>query len=105
MTQQEFIQHIEQTYRDGIELIKIKNADYAGNDDPWKNFRSAEVVGVSADRAILVRVLDKLARISNVMGKETMVAETVEDTLIDAINYLAILKTLLYEQVKRQKHN
>jgi len=40
----------------------------------------------------MVRILDKMARISNLMHKEAKVKdETVLDTIADAINYLAIL--------------
>lgn len=99
MTQQDFFAHIEQTYKDGLNLIKIKNADYANSNNPFKNFESAGIIGLGVDKAILVRILDKLARISNLLDKDADVKEeSVEDTLIDAINYLAILKAYLYER-------
>ena len=88
-----FLLSIEATFRAGLDLVKRKNADYAGDGDPFKNFRSAGVAGVSVERAILVRVLDKLARISNLLDKpQAVVDEALEDTILDAINYLAILK-------------
>ena len=100
MTREQFIQNIEDTYQSGVELIKIKNKDYAGVDDPFKNFRSAEIAGINVDRAILVRILDKMSRISNLLNKDAQVRdEKLEDTLLDAINYLAILK------VYREQYN
>lgn len=97
MTTAQFISHIEKTYIRGLDIIKSKNADYAGSSDPWKNFRSAEVVGVSLERAILVRILDKLARVGNLLGKENQVKdESIEDTILDAANYLLILHAYLY---------
>lgn len=94
MTREEFIKSIENTYKKGIEIIKLKNADYANSSDPFKNFKSAEIIGLSVERAILVRVLDKITRISNLLSKEADVKEeSLEDTLLDAINYLAILKS------------
>lgn len=92
-----FIENIQETYRAGVDLIKRKNADYAGANDPFKNFRSAEVVGVPVGRAILVRTLDKMARISNLLGsdKAQVKDEAITDTLTDCINYLAILKAWL----------
>lgn len=96
MTTANFIGNIEETYKKGVELIKAKNHDYAGTDDPFKNFRSAGVVGISPDRAILVRVLDKLVRVSNLLDSEQKVAdEKIEDTILDVINYMAILKAML----------
>lgn len=96
MTTSEFIASIQKTYSDGIELIRAKNQDYAGEADPWKNFRSAEIVGLAPDHAILVRVLDKISRINNLRGNIAAVgSEKVEDTILDCINYLAILKSYL----------
>jgi len=91
-----FLESIEKTYKDGIGIIKLKNADYATKADPWQNFRFARLVGVSVERAILVRISDKLARISNLIDKEpSVVEERIEDTLLDLINYVAILKAYL----------
>lgn len=99
MTTQQFIKTIEDFYARGVELIKIKNADYATGHDPFQNFRSASVAGIEPPRAILLRVLDKLARISNLLGKEAQVKdERIEDTLLDAVNYLAILYALLSDE-------
>lgn len=93
MTKEHFISNIRNTFEVGIGIIERKNADYANDANPFKNFESAEVVGIGVERAILLRVLDKIARISNLIDKQpAVVEESLEDTLIDAINYLAILK-------------
>lgn len=92
----EFLNLLEDNFRRGMEIIEKKNHDYATDTDPWKNFKFAELVGIGVDRAILVRVSDKLARISNLLDKEAKVAdEKVEDTVLDAINYLNILLVYL----------
>ena len=105
MTQDEFFKHIEQSYKDGISLIKIKNADYANSTNPFKNFESAYVVGIDVGQAILVRILDKLSRVGNLLKTEASVKEeSVEDTLLDLINYTAILKAYLYD-CKRKRNN
>ena len=99
MLRVKFIESIKNTYAKGVELIERKNHDYAGVDNPFKNFESALVVGIPVDQAILVRVLDKLSRVSNLLGKEAEVKdEAIEDTLLDAINYLAILKAYLEDK-------
>src|SRR5579862_5986966 len=91
-----FEQSLRKTYADGLALIARKNADYANPEDPFKNFRSAGVAGVGVDRAILARVLYKMSRISNLLGREAVVMdEKIEDTLLDCINYLAILKAYI----------
>lgn len=107
MNQEEFFNHIQWSFTDGLELVRRKNTDYSGSADPFKNFRSAEVIGVGVDKAILVRILDKIARIGNLLDTEAQVKdESIDDTLIDAANYLLILKAYLYdERTKKQKKN
>ena len=84
------------TYADCAELLANKNIDYAIESNPYKNFEGSLFVGVSVERAILVRIMDKISRISNLLDKEAAVKdESIYDTLIDAINYLAILKARL----------
>lgn len=83
---------LEDFYKRGLALMRKKNADYAGDEDPFKNFRNAQLIGLTVEQAILVRILDKLARIGNLLDKEAQVAdETLEDTLMDCANYLNIL--------------
>lgn len=102
MDKTQFIKTIEDFYARGVALIKVKNADYATGHDPFQNFRSASVAGIEPARAILLRVLDKLARISNLLGKEAHVKdETIEDTLLDAANYLNILHAFLTDKMDK----
>ena len=104
MTQKELLKEVEETYKKGLSIIKIKNSDYAGGNDAFRNFRSASVAGISPERAIVVRILDKLSRISNLLDKEASVKdESIEDTLIDLCNYTAILKAFLKDKNKTRK--
>lgn len=96
MTYPEFFDTLESFYTQGMALIHSKNADYAGEADPWANFRSANIVGVSPERAILVRMLDKMCRISNLLDSPAQVKdESVTDTLLDVANYANLLHALL----------
>jgi len=95
MNQKEFLSHLEETFADCLELSQDKNDDYAGkeNSDPFANFKNAETVGVDVARGILVRLMDKISRIDNLLdGERSVEDERLEDTIHDAINYLAILK-------------
>ena len=85
---------IEQTFQECLEILKKKDADYCQQGELFSNFKSAQLVGVSPERAVLVRVMDKLSRISNLIDKEGEVDESLEDSIHDCINYLAILKEL-----------
>lgn len=90
---------MEETFKKCLDTAKRKNSDYAGDGkqaDPFKNFRGSEFVGVSPDRAILVRMMDKMSRVSNLLTQEAQVKdEAVEDTLDDLVNYAAILKSYI----------
>lgn len=92
----ELIKSLTDTFAECLEIAKKKNSDYAGDEDPFRNFRSSEIVKVPVDRAILVRMMDKMSRISNCLDRETKVKdETLLDTCNDLINYAAILKAYI----------
>ena len=97
MKRDKFMEYIANTYVECVAILQKKNADYASGDDPFQNFRMSKIAGISPEQAILVRTLDKMARISNVMrkGETAVLDEKLEDTINDAINYLAILKAYL----------
>ncbi|NCD07265.1 MAG: hypothetical protein EOL97_14220 [Spirochaetia bacterium] len=93
MTTKQFIQNLENTFKGCLDIAKTKNIDYANSNNPFKNFEMSLQVGVNPDRAILVRLSDKISRISNLLNREGKIKEErLEDTIDDAINYLAILK-------------
>lgn len=101
MTQKSFFGSIEDDMKQGLGLIKLKNKDYATESDPFKNFRTASLVGVNPERAMLLRVLEKLSRISNLVDKTNDVKdETIQDTIIDCCNYLYILNAYLKDKRK-----
>lgn len=87
---------IEERFKFCLALMQRKNKDYAKEKDAFANFRLSEMVGVGPERANLVRVADKLARISNLLDKDNeVVEESVEDTINDVINYMAILASMI----------
>lgn len=93
MTKELFLKGLEETFSTCLAIAKAKNEDYANDDDPFKNFKLSTQIGVLPERAILVRISDKLSRISNLLDREASVKEErLEDTIMDMINYLAILK-------------
>jgi hypothetical protein len=100
MTKSEFQAHMALTFHECQEISARKNADYAGDSDPFANFRIVEHIGLcSVEKGIVVRMTDKLARISNLLERDAQVLdESVSDTLSDIINYAAILKAYLYDR-------
>jgi len=96
MQSTEFVKNIEDTYKVCIEIIKKKNQDYAKTEDPFANIRLSALVGVDPKHAILVRLSDKISRMSNLLDKPpAVVEESIQDSIFDAINYMAILKAFI----------
>ena len=89
------LRDMENTFEACLATARRKNHDYGGsNNDPYANFRNSTIAGVTVERGILVRLMDKMSRISTLLDKDAMVKdEAVDDTIDDAINYLAILKS------------
>ena len=109
MNQQELIDYFLHTDKEGLEIMQKKNSDYADpNLDVFKNFRVSEVVGISSAQAILVRLMDKICRISNIIkanGQSQVSNETIRDTIVDARNYLAILGALVESELISKWNN
>lgn len=105
MTTKQFIQGIEDTFKRGLELIKLKNSDYATGIDPFANFKWSKLMGLKVEQAIMLRILDKMARLSNIMkkGEVSVKEESVTDTALDIINYMAILLEYLKDENRPTK--
>ena len=92
-----------ETFQSCLFTAVAKNNDYGGsNNDPFANFRNSTIAGVTVEKGILVRLMDKMSRVSTLLDKEAMVKdEAITDTIEDAINYLAIMKA--YIDLKNKK--
>ena len=82
---------MERTFAKCMAIARKKNHDYAGPDDPIKNFRFFGSYGV------VVRLSDKLMRVINFARTKRMEVEdeSIKDTLRDIINYAAIALYLM----------
>lgn len=98
-----FLNSMSQNALDALQLVMKKTQDYATIDDPYRNFRMCESVGVPLEKGILVRMCDKLSRIGNLIenGDPSVKSESIEDTLIDVMNYANIM--LCYIQQKNSR--
>lgn len=70
-----------------------KNQDYGSDEDVFANFRMFGSLG------ILVRMSDKLQRLKTFESRKSFAVteETVEDCLLDLINYAILYKAYLKE--------
>lgn len=101
MTKREFFAFFDNVVSDCLELLKKKNSDYSGNNlDFLHNFKNG-IHSVSPSNAVMVRLSDKINRLSNLMKDYCVIEcpdEKIEDTIKDAINYLIILLALEKEK-------
>jgi len=93
MNKKEYFEFAEQFFKDCLEISKKKNADYTGGtDNPFSNFSSVEVLGISTEQGFLTRMMDKMKRIASFVEKGELQVkdESVIDTLNDLANYSAL---------------
>jgi len=96
------VQHINDK---GIELMKSKGHDYAG-EDILKNFKQmhqmSELLGVDLSKIEGVHmfyILLKIQRLCNLLFSDKIAKnESVDDTLIDLRNYVDLLHCTIYEK-------
>ncbi len=91
----------------GLEIMKAKNQDYAGKGDgsPFKNFENSEILGVSRELGLMMRVMDKICRIKSFIESGTLAVkgEPVDDAVLDIINYMVLLMGMIEEKRGTQK--
>lgn len=87
------------------EITIRKNHDYTGSSSsPFKNFENVELMGVaSTEHGFLVRMMDKMARLTNFVNTNTLLVkdESVTDTLLDLANYSLLMAG--YIESKKQR--
>jgi hypothetical protein len=86
-------------FSDAADIMKRKRNDYSSNEDPLRNIKSIEALGIDARLGVIIRILDKISRIKTLMfdSEQQVMDESRRDTIVDAINYLCILYFLEYE--------
>lgn len=105
MDMEDYLDLHEQMCKQARELSRRKGEDYSGPEDNLGNFKNTERVGIcSAETGIMVRIQDKVSRLTQILDKGTAVDdETVNDTLIDLLNYSILLAALLEENKGEQE--
>lgn len=84
-----------------FELMKKKNHDYAYGDDPYANFKKTEYFNLaSTESGIVIRILDKISRISTFINSGTLKTdnESFTDAVVDVINYMVLLHSYLKDK-------
>ena len=103
--------NIEKIFNDeAMKLINSKNEDYGHPNDFYANFRMVEYAGLPTWVGVHVRMLDKISRLNGFVrrfietGEVSAQHESIEDTLLDAINYSAITLDTYRQYIKEKSH-
>jgi len=99
------IENYEKYQKQMHDILKRKNSDYAGTADTYANFMYCEKLGLcSTETGIMVRISDKMTRISNLLKQDAQVKEeSIKDTLLDMANYAMILASYIEDKNKKTK--
>ena len=80
------------------QLLANKGADYA-NEDALSNFKIVgEMLNMPPEKVALVMIAIKVVRLANLVDKDSVRNEPLEDTAVDLGNYSFLFKALLTEQ-------
>lgn len=82
-------------------LHDSKNADYAGDDDPLRNLKECEDLGVESWVGVVVRLTDKYSRLKTFTRRRSfkLKSESLKDTLLDNAIY-SLLCLICYEEAQ-----
>jgi len=72
-------------------LMVRKNQDYAGSDDPFRNFNGSTALGIHPANGILLRMLDKMNRVRTYAEEGKLLTDSFEDSIVDLINYSVLV--------------
>jgi len=88
------------TFEECEAIMERKNRDYAGEEpDALANFKRVGALGLKSEDGILTRMTDKFMRIGNLLhGPPAVAEESLDDTVLDLINYTALLRAVLSER-------
>jgi len=85
-------------------LSRAKGHDYSGTADTLKNLKLAGAAGLcTPEQGVVVRLLDKLSRLAELDRPENQASvadESIQDTILDIINYACLHEALRTEAAK-----
>lgn len=104
MTINDLVIYHEATCQKARDLMYMKNADYSEGDDRFRNFRGSEAFGIDPMIGVCLRMQDKLNRIVTFAraGKLTSHRESVDDSVLDLVNYAVILGAMATEKTNQE---
>ena len=101
MNRNQFLEYDKKISELAHSLMERKNDDYANSDYAFANFKHSEIAGVPMSLGVIVRMTDKLSRISNLIrkgGTGAVVDESLLDNIMDIKNYAGLLAGILVDE-------
>jgi hypothetical protein len=102
MTQKDYLEQFKKENDEELALTTAKNSDYADELNAFANFEIIEHLSqgrITAAQGFVVRMSDKLQRITNLIAREGKVQdEKVTDTLRDLSVYSKLLRIYLLDK-------
>lgn len=94
----------DELYKKGFDTIIKKGADYANDTNGFANFEKvAHMLDMDTRKVFLFYITTKLVRLSELFeGNTKPKNESVEDTIMDFVNYAVLLKAWLMKQSKSE---
>lgn len=98
MTKEEQIEHIR-LFTDRMKgLLESKGNDYS-NDDRLSVFKlTAVLCHTTPEKVVLDKIITKVMRLSNLLSKGQPNHESIDDTIIDLVNYAVLLDQIIKEK-------
>ena len=73
-------------------ILQAKNHDYANSEDVFANFTLiSQITGLSVEQVFFVFIGVKVARLKELFKGKDPKNESIDDTLVDLINYTILL--------------
>jgi len=80
---------------EAADIVAHKNRGYGRDEDPWHNFRAGEAIGINPQGMVMLRILEKINRLTN-HYRGAQGVDPREEAL-DAANLSLILVALIDE--------
>jgi FtsZ-binding cell division protein ZapB len=104
MTGERFVKIVEDQLTSCIRVLRVKGSDYIANADRLSNFKeAARESGIEPLQAWLVYFLKHIEAIKKFTRKEYHFSEPIEERIMDAINYLLLLRAMVEEMKEEEK--
>lgn len=102
MTKEQQKNHFETMIDEAWRIMQRKSHDYATDTDVLSNFKLvSQICGLETHQIVLVFLATKIVRLGELSKGKTPNNESITDTLLDNINYSAILQMLMKEKDER----